>query len=140
MRILAGGLALAGLVAAGCGEPTSVPADPALAAQLTVRFATAPAPNGAISTEGAVQRLELRRAEGDGLVAEADLTEDEPFRRPLAPGRYLVVSFTRPCVANCGNLGEPVGRCERQLELGPRERVTVRLEATVGERCTIRPT
>ena len=67
--------------------------------------------------EGSVSFIRVRSA-GDRLVV-ARRVQKPRFRmkRQLAPGRYRVISYQRPCDDNCRRLDPPTDRCARRVRI-----------------------
>jgi D-alanyl-D-alanine dipeptidase len=72
----------------------------------------------AVYTEGSVSYVRVRRERGE-LVARRGVQHRARFRmrRRLPPGRYVVISFQRPCAGNCSVLDPPVDRCARRVRV-----------------------
>ncbi len=100
------------------------------AAPGTLDFRQAFAGRG-IYTEGSISYVRVRRERGEAVVRKRVQHRVRfRMRRKLAAGRYVVVSFQRPCNGNCSLLDPPTDRCARRVRVlsgGLTEvRVTVR--------------
>jgi D-alanyl-D-alanine dipeptidase len=68
--------------------------------------------------EGTVSFVRVRGA--NGAVAVRRRVQHRPrfrMRRKLAPGRYRVISYQRPCDGNCELLDPPTDRCARRIRI-----------------------
>jgi hypothetical protein len=55
----------------------------------------------------------------------------------LAPGRYVVTSYQRPCDGNCGYLDPPTDRCTRTITLAPGDDVALTARFAPGRGCRL---
>lgn len=123
------------LVAIGCEEDEQ-PIDPATAGGLVVTEERLPPSDGRRPIEGFVQFVEARRAGEDEPAATLRLSQAPP-RQVLPAGSYVISSYTRTCSANCSNLDDPSNRCERRVEVAPREAVELTVRVDTGARCSL---
>src|SRR5687767_23905 len=88
---------------------------------------------GAVLIEGGLQYVTLRRLPERRLVLRRRLRARDTFalRRPLAPGRYRLVSWIRACQGNCDSLSPPTSACAGDLRVraGKRTRVVLELSS-----------
>ncbi|HZB06336.1 MAG TPA: M15 family metallopeptidase [Thermoleophilaceae bacterium] len=72
----------------------------------------------AVYTEGSISYVRVRRERGE-LVVRRRVQHRARFRmrRRLPPGRYVVISFQRPCAGNCSLIAPPVDRCARRVRV-----------------------
>ena len=97
---------------------------------------------GAIYTEGAVWGLQVKLLGGAGigrlvafrgeLLMQADLTLQ------LAPGRYELQSYQRPCDGNCDLLDAATDRCRARFSLKNGQRLHAIVRVRDGRPCAIR--
>jgi D-alanyl-D-alanine dipeptidase len=87
--------------------------------------------SGGAYTEGSVSSLQVRR--GGHVVRERTVTGTLSVR--LRAGRYRVVSFQRPCHADCSLLDAPTDRCWRRLRVFAGELTRVRVVTRPGDGC-----
>jgi hypothetical protein len=133
--------AAAGLALGGCARGRDVDArvgsqeDRPTAGMVTVKMTFHRGSHGALYIEGAMAEVILRDAHGK----KVDVQTKEPRARltftNLEPGTYILEPALRPCDANCGYLDPRVDSCSRKLEVDGR--VNVKVDFTVGSRCTI---
>jgi hypothetical protein len=62
---------------------------------------------------------------------------DPVFSKPLAPGRYTIKSWQRPCDGNCGNLGQATDRCQRTVTVPPDTPSLFVIQLAPGHGCRI---
>jgi hypothetical protein len=88
--------------------------------------------------EGQVSYLIVRDEDGN-VVAKREFSGIRPHRPAvdvhLAPGRYVVTSYQRPCDGNCGYLDPPTDRCRQAVTLGADDDVVLTVEFAPGEGC-----
>jgi hypothetical protein len=53
----------------------------------------------------------------------------------LAPGRYVVTSYQRPCDGNCGYLDPPTDRCRTTVTLAADDDIVLNVEFAPGQGC-----
>lgn len=70
-------------------------------------------------------------------VAE-DVFADNQVAFSLGPGRYRLVSYQRPCNANCGNLGAPTDKCSKRFRVRARHVVSAMVRVSPGGGCRVR--
>ncbi len=90
-----------------------------------------------VYVEGAVSYVRVRGVRGKLVVAKRSRRPAFRMLRHLAPGRYRVISYQRPCDGNCGMLDPPTDRCAGRVRIlsGGLTKVAVRVRP--GRRCTI---
>ena len=129
--------AVAGLTSCGDGATRTV--DPGRGAHIVLREVHRQDANGPSYIEGAIQFVELTRQGERDAALKVELTR-RPNVRPIAPGDYRVVSYTRPCSASCGaGLDPPTDRCRGSVSIKRGERRALRVMTVVGRPCAIRP-
>jgi hypothetical protein len=88
--------------------------------------------------EGQVSYLIVRDENGQ-VVAERAFSDTRPNRPAidvrLAPGRYVVTSYQRPCDGNCGYLDPPTDRCRLTITLAANDDVVSTVEFAPGQGC-----
>ena len=96
-------------IAVALGFLVTAPA--AEAAPGTLDFRQAFAGRGVYS-EGSISYMRVRGERGE-VVVRKRVQHRARFRmrRRLPPGRYVVISFQRPCAGNCSLLDPPIDRC-----------------------------
>jgi hypothetical protein len=67
--------------------------------------------------EGAVSYVRVRASGGRVVVARRVRKPRFRMKRRLAPGRYRVTSYQRPCDGNCRLLDPPTDRCARPVRI-----------------------
>ena len=93
--------------------------------------------------EGAVSYVVIRQAGNDAAATKTSrlLAPLEPtliIGTELAPGRYMISSFQRPCDGNCGFLDPPVDQCAAgPLELRAGTVINVLVSVIPFGGCTI---
>ena len=61
--------------------------------------------------------MRVRGVRGKLVVAKRVNRPRFRMQRRLAPGRYKVISYQRPCDGNCGTLDPPTDRCARHVHV-----------------------
>ena len=86
--------------------------------------------------EGSVSYVRVRDAAGE-VVVRRRVQHRARFRmrRRLPPGRYVIVSFQRPCIGNCGLLDLPTDRCARRVWILSGGLTDVRVRVRPGRGC-----
>jgi hypothetical protein len=87
--------------------------------------------------EGAVSYVRVRSTRGRLVVARRVHKPRFRMKRRLAPGRYRVISYQRPCDGNCGRLDPPSDRCARPVRILSRGLTEVGVRVRPGRRCTM---
>ena len=93
--------------------------------------------------EGAVSYVAIRQLGNDMATVRtsrllAPLDPTLIVGTELAPGRYVITSFQRPCDGNCGFLDAPVDQCSSDpLDLHPGMAVSVLVSVVPFGGCTI---
>lgn len=64
-------------------------------------------------------------------------TADPVFSKLVAPGRYTIKSWQRPCDGNCDNLGGVTDRCQRTVSLPPNQSSLFVIQLAPGHGCRI---
>jgi hypothetical protein len=115
-------------------EPELTPPGPGLTAQLRIHQRQ----TACCYIEGQVSYLVVRDEDGN-VVVEQEFTRSRPNRPAvdvqLAPGRYIVTSYQRPCDGNCGYLDPPTDRCKTTITLAPDDIVLMTVEFAPGQGC-----
>jgi len=136
------GAGLAVLIGAGCGGQTPpAPQVPEAPADETGRLVVEQrlVPGSRMPTEGSFGFYEL---EGTGELPVASGSIPTTRRglfvdRRVPAGDYALVSYQRPCEADCGRLGPPVDRCEEPITVEAGARLDVTVRVSHGEPCEI---
>ena len=90
---------------------------------------------GPIYIEGFLQYVELR---GDDSEFRRRFEEDR-LELTVPVGDYTLVSYTRPCSANCGDsLDLPRSFCDRHITVGNGATTAYTVRTRVEKRCSIR--
>jgi D-alanyl-D-alanine dipeptidase len=87
--------------------------------------------------EGAVSYVRVRSTRGRVVVARRVRKPRFRMKRRLAPGRYRVISYQRPCDGNCGQLDPPTDRCARPVRILSGGLTEVGVRVHPGRRCTM---
>jgi hypothetical protein len=127
VRALVCALVLGGMLVAAAGAQTERPA-----LRVTQEFV-----GSQLYMEGSIGYIQIKKRTGR-VVASGTFREARELRFRLAPGRYRVVSFQRPCDGNCSYLDPPTDRCSRALVIRRRHPVAAKVEISPGNGCTIR--
>ena len=61
-----------------------------------------------------------------------------PWTRTVEPGRYLIVSYQRPCDGNCSLLDPPTDRCRATVTVPSGRTLRVTIVNRFGPKCSIR--
>jgi hypothetical protein len=86
--------------------------------------------------EGSIEFYRVLSADGK-RVKEGSLTE-RPASIELAPGRYELVSYVRPCDGSCGVLDPPTDECRSKFSIKAGQTLdAVRQQSDKGA-CTLR--
>jgi hypothetical protein len=64
-------------------------------------------------------------------------TADPVFSKLVAPGRYTIKSWQRPCDGNCDNLSGVTDRCQRTVSLPPNQSSLFVIQLAPGHGCRI---
>jgi hypothetical protein len=115
-------------------EPELTPPAPDLTARLRIRQHQ----TSCCYIEG--QRSYLIVRDEDGHVVAKRAFYDSRLQHPpidvrLAPGRYVVTSYQRPCDGNCGYLDPPTDRCRATITLAANDDVVMTVEFAPGQGC-----
>jgi hypothetical protein len=85
--------------------------------------------------ERSVFYLRLRDRQGRLVAAKRSFN----LERLVAPGRYRIIRFERPCLDGCDRLGAPRLRCARRFLVRPNHEVFVQFVVDyAANRCTVR--
>jgi hypothetical protein len=122
-------LGFAGSAPAGSGDPSS---------RLIVKGTAVD--TGSVYIEGAFQYVVVMRRQTGARVLSYEFGGRVSVDAPLRPGRYRLVSYTRPCSAVCHptSLDAPTDRCSRAFTL--RRGRTVKLVLRIGDGIPCRAT
>lgn len=85
--------------------------------------------------EGSVSYVRVRTSGGKLPVARRVRKQRFRMRRRLAPGRYRVISYQRPCDGNCRFLDPPTDRCARRVRIFSGGLTEVGVRVRPGRRC-----
>jgi hypothetical protein len=120
--------------AAGTTQPEPTPPVPDPLARLRIHQRQ----TSCCYIEGQVSYLIVRDADGH-ILAERAFSGVRPNRPAidvrLAPGRYVVTSYQRPCDGNCGYLDPPTDRCRTTVTLAADDDVVLNVEFAPGQGC-----
>jgi hypothetical protein len=96
---------------------------------------------GGLYTEGSRSyiRVSGRSGGGDAFGYFVKRESDPVFSKVLAPGRYTVESWQRPCDGNCGYLDPPTDRCRQTITLRADQRAAYVIRLSPGRGCRIVP-
>ena len=128
MRLLAAAAVLAVALAAGAAAQTEKPV-----LRITEKFVGAQ-----FYIEGSIGYVRIRSKAGRLVASNTFAGGRRELRFKLRPGVYRLVSFQRPCDGNCGYLDPPTDRCSRLIRIRRMESLSVRIEISPGNGCTIR--
>jgi D-alanyl-D-alanine dipeptidase len=87
--------------------------------------------------EGAVSFVRVRSTRGWVVVARRVRKPRFHMTRRLAPGRYRVISYQRPCDGNCRLLDPPTDRCARPVRILSGGLTEVGVSVRPGRGCTM---
>lgn len=85
--------------------------------------------------EGSISYVRVRGVRGKLVVAKRVNRPRFRMQRRLAPGRYKVISYQRPCDGNCGTLDPPTDRCARHVHVLSGGLTEVAVRVRPGRRC-----
>lgn len=85
--------------------------------------------------EGSISYMRVRGVRGKLVVAKRVNRPRFRMQRRLAPGRYKVISYQRPCDGNCGTLDPPTDRCARHVHVLSGGLTEVAVRVRPGRRC-----
>ena len=85
--------------------------------------------------EGSFSYVRVRGVRGKLVVAKRANRARFRMQRRLAPGRYKVISYQRPCDGNCGTLDPPTDRCARHVHVLSGGLTEVAVRVRPGRRC-----
>lgn len=89
-------------------------------------------------TEGSRSYLRITPAHGPGATVSFTVLGNKPvFSRPLAPGRYTIASWQRPCDGSCNYLDPPTDRCHATIAVSPHKTTSLDVRLTPGHGCRI---
>ncbi len=92
-----------------------------------------------VYTEGFRSYVAVSAAAGGGTSVTVPRTDGPAFSRRLAPGRYVITSWLRPCDGNCGTLDAPTGRCRLTVTVGRGRPANYDVLVHPGHACRIEP-
>jgi zinc D-Ala-D-Ala dipeptidase len=90
-----------------------------------------------VYVEGSVSYVRVRGVRGKLVVAKRSRRPRFRMQRRLAPGRYTVINYQRPCAGNCGTLDPPSDRCARRVRILTAGLTEVAVRVRPGRRCTM---
>jgi zinc D-Ala-D-Ala dipeptidase len=85
--------------------------------------------------EGSISYVRVRGVRGKLVVAKRVNRPRFRMQRRLAPGRYKVITYQRPCDGNCGTLDPPTDRCARHVHVFSGGLTEVAVRVRPGRRC-----
>ena len=96
---------------------------------------------GPMYTEGAQSYLTVAAGTGGSTtVGYQVMNPVHPvFSRRIAPGRYTITSWQRPCDGSCMNLDPATDRCRSTITMLPNRPMFVSIVLTPGHGCRILP-
>ena len=117
-----------------------------IVAMLVLASSAAPAPaaspgkvrvdyalTGALFIEGSYTYMRIETRSGK-LVLKRQFTGGErKFDAKLKPGRYVLVTYERPCDGNCNYLDPPTARCETRFRVQPADDLRLRIRFDLVE-------
>jgi hypothetical protein len=86
--------------------------------------------------EGSVGYARILDRSGNRVAEDAFAGSQVMFS--LGPGRYRLVSYQRPCDANCGNLGAPTDKCSKRFRVRAHHVVSAIVRVSPGSSCRVR--
>jgi hypothetical protein len=102
---------------------------------------------GCCYTEGSLHFARLDGRTSGEFSLESDVREGGNMRDPrpvgavelsLAPGRYQLEVWERPCDANCGNLDGPTGQAQAEFEVAAGEEISIAIQFVLLRVTTIK--
>jgi hypothetical protein len=93
----------------------------------------------AVYTEGFQSYLAVTAGAGGSTTVTVPRTAGPAFTKRLAPGRYIIKSWLRPCDGNCGTLDDSTDRCQLAVSLGPDQPTDYIVLLTPGHGCRVEP-
>ncbi len=87
--------------------------------------------------EGSVGYARILNRSGN-RIAESVFGDTGQAGFTLGPGRYRLISYQRPCDANCSNLGAPVDKCSKRFRVRARHVVSAIVRVSPGSGCRVR--
>jgi hypothetical protein len=121
------------------GDSSATPAEPGWLA-IDLGFGSA----RSFFTEGSVSFVEVRDGTGEPVAKARSRLDRISFRHPLAPGRYDVRTYRRPCDGSCRALDPPRDLCEFDVDMtgdGANRLIVVRVgrrgECRVSDRADV---
>ncbi len=90
-------------------------------------------------TEGSQSYLTVAAATGGRDTVEYVVMNPEHpvYSKPLAPGRYTITSWQRPCDGNCSNLDPATDRCHSTISMPSNGPMFLSIVLTPGRGCRI---
>ena len=89
-------------------------------------------------TEGSRSYLRITPAHGPGTTVSFMVLGNTPvFSQPLAPGRYTIASWQRPCDGSCNYLDPPTDRCHAGIAVSAHRTTSLDVRLTPGHGCRI---
>ena len=128
MRVLAAVAVLAAVIASVASAGSQKPA-----LKVTQKFI------GSVHyVEGSIGYIRIKSPAGRRVAQKTFSGATKQLRFTLAPGRYRVVSFQRPCDGNCSLLDPPTDRCSTAVQIRAGATVSATVVVTPGQGCRIR--
>jgi hypothetical protein len=91
----------------------------------------------AFYTEGFQSYLAVAADAGGSTTVTVPRNAGPAFTKRLAPGRYTIKSWLRPCDGNCGTLDGSTDRCQLAVSLGAARPTDYIVLLTPGRGCRI---
>ncbi len=82
---------------------------------------------GAFFIEGSFTYFRIENAAGEAVLRHRFTDKPRRLTTRLLPGRYVLVTYERPCDGNCNYLDPPTARCETRFRVRSGSRVTVKI-------------
>ncbi len=92
-------------------------------------------------TEGSQSYLKVAAATGGSDTTEyVVMNPEQPvYSKPLAPGRYTITSWQRPCDGSCSNLDPATDRCHSTISVPSSGPKFLSIVLRPGRGCRILP-
>ena len=92
-----------------------------------------------VYAEGFQSYLAVTAGAGGSTTVTVPRTAGPAFTKRLAPGRYTIKGWLRPCDGNCGTLDDSTDRCQLAVSLRPDRPTDYIVLLTPGHGCQIEP-
>src|SRR5581483_10706983 len=94
---------------------------------------------GVVHTDGFRSYVAVSAAAGGRTTVTVPAANGPAFAKRLAPGRYTITRWARPCDGNCGSLDPPTDRCRRTIAVGRERPTSYNVLVRPGRGCRIEP-